>query len=118
MLTYHPFQPEFQDSDYCKCGLHRLAPDHSQARTGAPEAAARVMPKDEAVAYLLGRIEGLLSTIGSFAQCRGCLKPIYWFTIGTGMAKRRIAFDPDGQNHFGTCANQDEFTKKERGSNG
>lgn len=91
---------------YCKCGLHMLAVDHNESAPIAP----RPVEPDDTAKMLLGRIESLLSDLGTFAQCKGCLQPMYWATQQP--TRKRVAYNRDGTNHFGTCANQGEFARK------
>ena len=58
---------------------------------------------------LLNRIDNILTQVGSFAQCRGCLNPIYWVTNRATM--RKVAYNRDGTVHFDSCLEQRQFTK-------
>ena len=92
---FHEFQPEFVGSDYCKCGLHFLNEDHGS------------VPAE--VSQLMKRFEALLSNVGSFALCKGCLKPIYWVRHND---TRNVCYNPDASNHIESCQSSETFKRK------
>lgn len=101
MPSTHKFSPDPQQPEYCRCGLHKTDLDHPQEQAAPPP------PLSEAD-ELKKRIEAILSNTGSWSQCKGCYKPIYWMVHNNG---KKVPYTPEGLIHFVDCPVREQFKK-------
>ena len=59
-------------------------------------------------AEALKRISFLLKSVGDEGVCKGCLAKILWVRHRNAKV---VPYDPDGTNHFVSCADRERFKR-------
>ncbi len=85
--------------------------------TGALALAARramtacgYVDHEKRAAWLKQNVTRLLVLLGGEeAKCRGCQRPIWWFTHANG---KKAPYTDEGQNHFANCEAASTFRRK------
>lgn len=109
MPSTHQFSPDRGAPGYCRCGLHKDHREHDAQLIHPGDPDAPESPLSAEVRELKARIEQLLSHTGSWAQCKGCFKPIYWMVHNNG---KKVPYTPEGLNHFADCPAAAQFRAK------
>ena len=111
MPSTHQFSAMYNDPGYCRCGLAKNHAEHLVEQPGLPGLDNALTPEQRELAELKRRIEQLLSNTGSWSQCKGCFKPIYWMVHNGG---KKVPYTPEGLNHFIDCPAAAQFRKEKQ----